>query len=246
MEYLKKFYTAFLLTLLIFSASIAQENPVYKKMIERGWTPLPKNDKTELTHEQMDEEFLVSMGYNDTIISNLEKIGVDFTLLPMYGHSDDKIFAALSDCIVIGTVERKEYPLQKGDFFHTIAYIKVEEFLRNDYNLSKIEIPVMINSGPTYTGEIMIQVGEDTLKIGENVLLFLSASGLIMFSNDNYMYKLSDQLKNDPIIRFKIMAKYDLEDGKIIGRRCLKDLVNVKDDINAVLKAIHNSKSADK
>jgi hypothetical protein len=188
----------------------------------------------------MDKEFLSSFGYNDTIISNLKKIGVDFALLrSIYGHSNDKIFAALSDCIVIGTVERKEYPLKEDDFFHTIAYIKVEEFLRNDYNLSKSEIPVMVRSGPTFSKLIMMQEGEDTLRIGENVLVFLSAHSLIMFAYNNQMDKLYEELLNDPIIRFKIVAKYNLEDGKVIGRNSVKDLTNVKDDINTILKAIH-------
>lgn len=224
----------------IFSTAQAQLNPVYKVMIERGWTPLLSNDKRELTHEQMDKEYISSMGYNDTIISNLKKIGVDFTLLrTMYGHLDEKYFAALSDCIVIGTVKRKEYPMEEDDFFHTIAYIKVEEFLRNDYNLSKSEIPVMIRSGPTSSGEILIQEGEDTLRIGENVLLFLSAHGLIMFAYNNQIDKLYDELINDPIISFKIRAKYDLKDGRVIRRDNAKDLVDVKDDINTVIRAIH-------
>ena len=198
----------------IFSTAQAQLNPVYKVMIEGGWAPLSSNEKRELTHEQMDKEYISSMGYNDTIISNLKKVGVDFTLLrTMYGHLNEKIFTALSDCIVIGTVKRKEYPMVEDDFFHTIAYIKVEEFLRNDYNLSKSEIPVMIHSGPTSSGEIMIQEGEDTLRIGENVFLFLSAHGLIMFAYNSQKDKLYDELINDPIIRFKIKAKYDLESG---------------------------------
>ncbi len=247
MYYLNKFCSAFLLTFLIFSTVEAQINPVYKIMIERGWTPLSKNDKTELTHEQMDKEFIIIMGYNDTIISNLRNIGVDLSLLrSMYGHYNEKIIAALSDCIVIGTVERKEYPLQEDDFFHTIAYIKVEEFLRNDYNLPKNEIPVMIHSGPTASEGIMIQVGEDTLKIGEKVLLFLSANELIYESKVNNQHKLYNQLINDPVIRFGVRGKYNLEDGKVIERNSVKNLADVRDDINTVLKAIPYSKSAGK
>jgi len=224
----------------IFSTAQAQLNPVYKVMIERGWTPLSSNEKRELTHEQMDKEYISSMGYNDTIISNLKKIGVDFTLLrTMHGHLNEKYFAALSDCVVIGTVLRKEYPMVEDAYFHTISYVQIDEFLRNDYKLSKSEIPVMIHSGPTSSGEIMIEESEDTLRIGENVMLFLSAHGLIMFAYNNQIDKLYDELINDPIIRFKIRAKYDLKDGKVIGRDGVKDLIVVKDDINTVIKAIH-------
>ena len=229
----------------IFSTAEGQINPVYKVMIERGWIPILSNEKRVLTHEQMDKEYLSSMGYNDTIISNLKKIGVDFTLLrTMYGHLNEKIFAALSDCIVIGTVKRKEYPMVEDAYFHTIAYVQIDEFLRNDYNRSKTQIPVMIASGPLTSEIRRIREGEDTLRIGENVLLFLSAHGLIMFAYNSQKDKLYDEIINDPIIRFKIKAKFGLKDGKLIGRDGVKDLVKVKNDINTVLKAINYSKSA--
>ena len=129
----------------IFTIAKAQINPVYKIMKQRGWTPLSVNEKTKLTHEQTDKAFLNSMGYNETIVSNLKKIGIDFKILHwMYGHLNDKIYAAISDCIVIGTVERKEYPLKEKAWFHTIAYVQIEEFLRNDYNISASQIPIMI------------------------------------------------------------------------------------------------------
>ena len=190
---------------------------------------------------------MIIMGYNDSIVLNLKKIGVDISkLFHVYKPFDEKALTTLSDCIVIGTVERKEYPLQEDDFFHTIAYIKVEEFLRNDYNLSKSEIPVMIRSGPTASEGRMIQVGEDTLKIGENVLLFLSANELIYESKVNNQHKLYNQLINDPVIRFGVREKYNLEYGKVIARNSVKNLADVRDDINTVLKAIPYSKSASK
>lgn len=231
-------------SVLIFSTAQAQLNLVYKVMIERGWTPLSSNENRELTHEQRDKEYISSLGYNDTIISNLKKIGVDFTLLrTMAGHLDEKYFAALSDCIVIGTVKRKEYPMVENTLFHTIAYVQVEEFLRNDYNLSKTQIPVMIASGPLTSEIRRIQEGEDTLRIGENILLFLSAHGLIMYAYNNQIDKLYDELINDPIIRFQVNTKFELKDGKVIGRDGVKDLIVVKDDINTVIKAIHESRS---
>ena len=242
-----KYCAVLLLTLFIFSTLDAQVNPVYKVMIERGWIPSSISEKIKLTHEQMDKDFTIIMGYNDTTISNLKKIGIDFALLHiMYGRLNEKIIAALSDCIVIGTVERKEYPLKEDDFFHTIAYIKVEEFLRNDYNISKSEIAVVIRSGPTSSGEIMMQVGEDTLKIGENVLLFLNANELIYESKVNNQHKLYNQLINNPVIRFGVRGKYNLEDGRVIGRNSVNDLTDVRDDITTVLKAIYYSKSAGK
>jgi hypothetical protein len=214
-------------------------------MIERGWTPLSNDDKTELTPEQMDKRFITSLGYNDSVVSALQKIGVDFS----QSHTqswwwNEKNLTAISDCIVIGTVTKKEYPLHEDAFFHTIAYVKVEQFLRNDYHLPKAQLPVMIASGPTHSGGKMIQEGEDTLKIGEHILLFLSASGLIMLTNDNHMYKLYDKLINNPIVRFRIKAKYSLVDGKVMGRNSLKDLTSVRDDISIVMNTIYNRKTS--
>lgn len=238
MNYLRKFFTTLLFMLLIFSNVEAQVNPVYKIMRKRGWVPQPINNKTKLTPDQVNEKFLISMGYNDTTISKLQKVGVD--LLKLYGrHWEIKNLTAISDCIVIGTVTSKEYPLLKSVFYHTIAHIQVEEFIRNDYNLPKSQVLVMIESGPTgVPGERGIRIGEDTLRIGEHVFLFLSANGLLRMSNDSHMQKLYEKLINDPIIRFKITAKYDIENGKIIGRNGVKNLAEVKDDINTVMKAI--------
>lgn len=237
---MNKYYKLLLLTLLIFSHAEAQINPVYKIMIERGWTPLSGNEFRELTYKQKDKKYIFSMGYDDKIISNLKKVGVDFTLLrAMYGDLNEKILAALSDCIVIGVVKRKEYPMVEDNFFHTIAYIKVEEFLRNNYNLSKSKIPVIIHSGPTSSGGIMMQEGEDTLRIGENVLLFLSANELIYESKVNNQHKLFNQLINDPVIRFGVRGKYNLKDGKAIGKNSVRKLTDVRDDINIILEAIY-------
>jgi hypothetical protein len=240
MCYLKKFCTALLLTFLIFSTVEAQVNPVYKIMRQRGWVPQSSNDKIKLTPDQVNEKFLISMGYNDTIVSHLKKIGVDLLKLNTVRRPwNEKILTAISDCIVIGTVASKEYPLVKSASFHTIAHIQVEEFLRNDYDLPKSQVLVMIESGPTgVPGERDILFGEDTLKIGEHILLFLSANGLIQMANYSHMYKLYDQLINDPIIRFKINAKYDMKNEKITGRNGVKNLADVRDDINTVMKII--------
>ncbi len=240
MSFIKKLLTVFLLTFFTVSIVEAQVNAVYKIMRQNGWVPQSINDKTKLTPDQVNEKFIISMGYNDTIVANLNKIGVDLLKLNTTRRPWNlKTLTAISDCIVIGTVVSKEYPLEKSVFFHTIAHIQVKEFLRNDYNLSKNQVLVMIESGPTgVSGEIGIKIGEDTLRIGEHVLLFLSANGLIRMANDSHMHKLYEQLITDPIIRFEVTAKYDIENGKIIGRNGVKNLSEVKDDISTVMKAI--------
>ena len=70
-------------------------------------------------------------------------------------------------------------------------------------------------------------------------MLFLSASSLINESNINNQYKLYKQLINDPVIRFRVMTKYNLDYGKVINRDSIKSLIDVRNDINTVLKALH-------
>jgi len=237
-----KYLFLILTTLTMFTAK-AQTNPVYNIMVERGWAPLAGENKTGLTHDEMDKEFLLSMGYNDTTVSNLKTIGVDLSSLrTMYSHLNEKVFTALSDCIIIGVVKRKEYPMKENASFNTIAYIEVNEFLRNDYNLSKGEVPVVIRSGPTASKLILEVEGEDTLRIGENVLLFLSAAGIINEAKINKGYELYNQLINAPTIKFKIIAKYELENENVIVRNEIKRISSLKDNINAVLNVIIKSK----
>jgi hypothetical protein len=234
-----KYLVYLMFTFLIFTTTNAQINPVYKTMRQRGWKPLTTIEKTELTQDKMRNEFLVSMGYNDTVISNLKGIGVDFeTLNTPYTFWNEKVLTAFCDCVVIGTVKRKEYTMEKDAFFHTIAYVQVEEFLRNDYNIPISQIPVMIVSGPISSDIMKIQENEDTLSIDEQVLLFLSANSIIRMANDNNYNHLYNQLINDSIIRFKIIAKYRIEDGNLIGRDGIKDFNNVKADINTANNAI--------
>jgi hypothetical protein len=232
MSNINRYFSAFVLIFLIFSTIEAQTNPVYKIMKQRGWIPYKGNDKAELIAHAI-KEVPISLGYNDTIVSNLQKIGVDLLKPNVARPWDEKYLTAISDCIVIGTVVRKEYCLEVRSWFHTIVYIQVGEYLRNDYNLPLTQIPVMIQSGPNN-----FIVGEDTLKIGEHVLLFLDANGLIRMANNNRLDNLYNKVVNDSTIWFKIVRKYELENGKAIIRDKSKDLDEIRDNINAVLSVI--------
>ncbi len=236
----------FLASLIVFGAD-AQINPVYQKMLQNGWKYPFENGFRKLTPPEIDTEFLASMGYNDTTVANLKKLGVD--LIERWKKStvwDEKNRTALSDCIIIGTVSRIEHPFGEKFWFHTLAYIQVEEFLRNDYHLQKEQIPVLIASGPTGAGETMMQMGEDTLSVGEHVLLFLSASSLITFAANNNMRDLYDYLINDSVVKFKIGAKYDIRDGKISNKARERNLPEVRDEIRTVVTALHRIPTTDK
>ncbi len=241
MYYLCKSFVAFILMTLIFSTAEAQINPVYKIMRQRGWSSHIENGKTKLSSSQLNEESLISMGYNDTIITNLQKIGVDLLSLQKASVPwNAKILAAISDCIIIGKVSKIEHP-EGLQWFHSVAYVQVEKFLRNDYNIHLGQLPIMIVSSPTRT-----LVGEDTLGIGEHGLLFLSANSLIRFAANNDLHNLFNKLINDSKINFEIIAKFDISSGKVISHNRAKDLANVSDDIKTVLTTIHRNLSINK
>jgi len=198
----------------------------------------------KLTPHQYQAEALISMGYNDTTVTKLQKVGAD--LLALYkpaAHWNEKVFASLSDCIIIGTVSHIEHPFGEKSWFHTVAYVRVEEFLRNDYNLPKIQIPVLLVSGPTGTGQTEIEIGEDTLGIGEHVLLFLSANELIDIACNNNMRDWYNQLINDSTVKFSIVAKYDIKAGKVISRNRERNLTDIRSDIKKVLTTVEHNMS---
>ncbi|MGE5315627.1 MAG: hypothetical protein ACM3Q4_13120, partial [Acidobacteriota bacterium] len=125
----------------------------------------------------------------------------------------------------------------------TIAYIGVEEYLRNDYNLPKGKIPVMIVSGPTRQ-----LVSEETLELGEHVLLFLSAKYLFVFT-DALMQEKMPELINDPTIRFRLIpqkGKYVIQSDSVLNNGIVKKLDTVQSDIMTIVNIVsphqHESK----
>jgi hypothetical protein len=231
-----------LLELLSFVSITAQTNPTFQRMLQNGWEPPFANGFRRLTPAEVDSSFLKSMGYNDSTVANCRKNGID--LVGRWKKSvvwDEKTSAAMSDCIVIGKVSRIEHPFGAKSWFQTVAYVQVEEFLRNDYQLPKGLIQIMIVSGPTKT-----LLGEDTLSIGEHVLLFLSASSLITFAANNNITDLYNQLINDSAVKFEILAKYDIRAGKMFSQTRERDSTTVRSEITSVLNLVHRAKPTNK
>lgn len=253
MKNIRKLFIICFLTLLIVSSTKAQINPVYRIMKQRGWiSPLDSHSQGKgiwkITSDQIAAEERVIRGYDDTTITNLQKINVDLLHLRNLPRPwNDKVVAALSDCIIVGTVSRIEHPFKENFWYHTVAYVQVEEFLRNDYKISKGLIPILIVSGAAKPGETIMQAGEDTLGIGEHVLLFLSATDLIEIASHNHLRDWYNQLINDSTIKFEIIRKFDMGSaGKIISRRRERSFADVKDDIKTVLTTIHRNLSTSK
>jgi hypothetical protein len=231
---------AFLIAPMLLSTllAIAQVNPVFRVMEQnrRNGTKaiLGKKDKKDI--KAYTAEMLTDMGYTDSSLAMLKAQGVNLlTLNSQERPWDERTKAALSDCIVIGRVGRIEHPpLEQKGPFQTTAFVDVEKFLRSDYSIpQRRQIQVMIESGPT-----RIVIPEDTLSLGEHVLLFLSASSLIRYAYHNLPDYYYGQLVNDSTIRFRIIAKHQIASDKVIMQNRERHLPDVLDDIRAVTKCL--------
>jgi hypothetical protein len=215
----------------------AQYNPVYiqlqknRKMISKG--------RREIKPGLAIVEYYVDMGYDDSTLARLKIAGVDVEANLFKRDLNEKEKAVRSDCIIIGTVVMLEHPSATPEgttrpFYGAAAYVNVEEFLRNDYHVSKGVIPVLIESNV---------VGAITLKPGEHVLLFLSAWSVIT----NFEYNTSPdyyaKMIRDTTIRFEIVGyegKYLITSNKVNcnADKESKNLIDVKKDIKTIVGAI--------
>ncbi len=227
------------LTLVSFSIVRAQVNPVYQRMVKNGWSYPFKNGFKFLTPAEDDSEFAKSMGYDSATIAELKKTGV--RVMGRWKNPEPRntrLWSMLSDCIVIGTVSRVEYPKWARPLYHRAVYIKVDSFLRNDYDLPKGELAVLQESGPAGHGQYEIDLTEDTLRIGEHALFFLSASQLITLAADNNMTKLYKQLINSHEVWFRLLAKYDIISGQIIKKGKERHLSKAIRSVNSIVNVI--------
>jgi hypothetical protein len=219
----------------------AQLNPVYlqiqknRKAISQG--------RREVKQGLTVTEYYVDMGYDDATLARLKKVGVDVKANLFKRDLNEKEKAVRSDCIIIGTVVRLENPPAKPEgtmrpFYTTTAYVSVEEFLRNDYRVTKGVIPVLIESNI---------VGAITLKTDEHVLLFLSAWSVITNFEYNTSTDYYAKMIRDTTIRFEIMGfdgKYVFFSDKVWSspERGSRSLLDVKKDVQAVVAAIKRPK----
>ncbi|HLP60381.1 MAG TPA: hypothetical protein VK186_16185, partial [Candidatus Deferrimicrobium sp.] len=145
----------------------AQINPVYQELQKNR----KGHSKTKFGENQHKAkiDFMIDMGYDDSTAVRLKKINIDVNDLRTKMQLNEKEKVVFSDCIVIGTVVKIEHPVDTPRAkieYATIASVKPEEFLRNDYHLGQAEIPVIIISGPIGNGLEIIEAGEETLQLG--------------------------------------------------------------------------------
>lgn len=233
-----------LLTSLSFCSARAQVNPVYQKMLINGWR-YPSDsarDYARMTPQEIRSQNFRNLGYDDTTLAHLKRAGLDISKLLRNRIFNKKLWTALSDCIVIGTVSKITYPSWPRPWYHTVVYIHVEKFLRNDYGLPEGDIAALEESGPSGRPHIMVsRIGEHMLSVGEHVVLFLSARGLIAFAADNNLRSLYNELIAKSEVYFEILARYDIKTGMVFSRTKKESLQTVTDSVNSVLDVINRS-----
>jgi hypothetical protein len=223
----------------------AQLNPVYLQ-IQKNRKAISKG-RHEIRPGLTFVEYYVDMGYDDATLARLKKIGVDVEGTLFKRELNEKEKAVRSDCIVIGTVVRLEHPNdttggRTTPEYNTIAYIDVEEYLRNDYHLTQSTIPVVIQSGPQVE-----RIGEIKLQTDEHVLLFLTATGVIAYAEYNTPPAYFKKVIQDTTVRFEILGfdgKYVFFSDKVWGspERGSRSLFEVKKDIQTVVAAVKRAK----
>lgn len=227
------------LTLLSYSSARAQVNPVYKRMVQNGWSYPYKNGLKRLTGAKLDSEFLKSMGYSPTMVSKLKRAGITVVGFRKKRPTwDSKEWTALSDCIVIGTVSKIEHPSWARPFYNSVVYVRVDSFLRNDYGLAKEQVAVMQVSGPQGNGQVALDLSEPHWTVGEHVLLFLNASQLITYAANNNMHKLYTHLINSFKIRFQLVAMVKIESNEVVIDGKQKSLTQLTSEADSIMKII--------
>ncbi|MBI1804142.1 MAG: hypothetical protein HYR77_06720 [Ignavibacteria bacterium] len=216
-----------------------QKNPAYKQI--QAYTRQPEKLQ-KLGMNQYQAEWCTYMGYSDTTVKEFVKGGVDLVkAISRPELRDEKDKAALADCIVIGVVMKIDHDSSEVPY-HTIAYIKVDRFLRNDFNVNKKEIPVLIRSGPVKGGLRLEAMHEEKLEKGEHVLLFLSATSLLFdayyssHSSLAYYKKVIDQSD----ISFLMSYKYLIDANRAINGKTgkAKELNEIIDEIEYVTRLL--------
>lgn len=226
-------YAAFIF--LIANIAVAQVNPAFQRM-KKNREAVAQSQKESLTVQKPDMA-LASYGIDNCTIKKFKELtNIDLAQWRELQPWSESVKTALSDCIIIGTVERVEHPEYNATIrsaFETVAYVNVKEYLRNDYNLPKGLIPIWIKSGNRSR-----IIDEDTLGVGENVLLFLSAIGLIGYAESNEP-ALYDTLINDETINFRILSadgKYLVHSGQAVNTKTEKciEVKKIKEEVKKI------------
>jgi hypothetical protein len=132
--------------------------------------------QVEKARQTAAEERIKTFGLTEETLAKLKQKGVDvrYSLLART-NLDERVRAALSDCVIIGVVESIiKMPAPKENPFHSKVRIIVTEVLKGgDKDLKTVEI--LLESGPLSDSDnLSIKVLTDPeFRAGEEVLLFM-------------------------------------------------------------------------
>lgn len=230
---------AMLLTTMV---CLAQKNQVYKNYLQS--TGRQKALENVGIKGDLGEWF-ATLGYTDKTIRDLKDADIDVReALPDYFGRNEKVKTVLSDCIVVGSVVRIEYDSSKTARFHTVVYLAVEEYLRNDYSLKDNEVKIFIESGPLGGGKFGIASHDVKFKVGERALVFLDAAAAVIAAKYNSPEYFQAIIQNEAI-QFRVSGlgggKYLISNGDAVCMGKSKPLKEVIKDIRFALQVLRKS-----
>jgi len=133
-------------------------------------------DQAERARQAAEQEIIKKFGLTEELLTKLKQKGVDVrTSLRGYKYWDEKVRAALSDCVIRGRVDSIiKMPASKTDPFRSKARISVTEVLKGE-NKDLKTVEILLESGPLSKSgnESIIVFPEPRFRVGEEVLLFM-------------------------------------------------------------------------
>jgi hypothetical protein len=161
---------AYLALLSVSTICLAQRKPGNEELRAR-MQRLEKLERAGVTRDVA--KWFARMGYTDKTLRDLKTSGIDvLASIGDFHGKDERTKTVLSDCIAIGNVSRIEYDSSESARYHTIVHLRIEKYLRNDHNLRKKELLILVESGPVVGGMVEWNSHDVQFSVGERVLVF--------------------------------------------------------------------------
>jgi hypothetical protein len=223
--------------------SWSQKNPICKKVAQMKDL---NQRKKSLERVGVTVAYLFAvMGYSVETIRDLNSAGIDIVeSLPNFYGKDEKTKTVLSDCIAIGKVERIEYDSAASSLYHTITYIHVDEFLRNDYMIGNAEIMVCSEAGPLGGGEFQAVSHDVKFVPGERVLLFLTGVAALMRAKD-FSPRFYKKIIREDSVRFEVTGsvggKYLIEGQEAVFMGQRLSLAQLRGNVMSTIRVLEKT-----
>ncbi len=169
--------------------------------------------------------------------NELKKIGMLRQPGQQYSFRDH---ALISEVVVIGRVRKLVYHPKQSDFFHTSIHVVVDEWLRDDFQLSKKydEVVIKYRSGPIEGGSSLGASLEPRLQIGEKLVLFLSRDGYVSELVWHSRHYSRDDFIPNVFVAMGAGQKFVIEGPNVIIGRERVSLDRVRTDIARIVRIL--------